>query len=265
MHGMKQPDLTISSLSNPLVRQVRALEQKKHRDEDGLFVVEGLRYVTQALLAGWVPAIILVTPRLRNDTALLKLLAPHNARRAEITPALMSRLTGRDNPEDVICAFRQRLVPVAEATTGLWVALEEIRDPGNLGTIIRTAEAAGASGVVLIGNCCDVWSAETVRASVGAISRVRIVRQTQADFVKWAGSYKGRIIGTQMAAATDFRKSAYKLPTLLLMGSEHAGLSAAVAAACTDLVNIPMQGEIESLNVATATALVLYEINRQVM
>ena len=260
---MPPAENTLSSTANPVIRQIRALEQKKGRDETGLFLVDGQRYVTEALLAGWLPAIVLATPRLRNDATLRRQLAGQKAQRHEVTPELMARITGRDNAGDLLVAFQQNYSALAAVNRGLWVGLEEIRDPGNLGTIIRTAEAAGAAGVLLIGNCCDVWSGEVIRASAGAFCRVKIARATQAEFGKWTKSYEGQVIGTMMNAPLDYRKTKYKPDALLLMGSEHAGLSPALMASCTASVKIPMKGQIESLNVAIATALLLFEMGQK--
>ncbi len=261
---MNTPDTVISSSANPTIKKMRALEQKKFREETGLFVVEGLRYVSETLLAGWGPEIVLLSPRLAKDRSLRGLIGQHNPHQLVCTPELLSRLTGRSNSEEIIVAFRQNYAVADLVKTGLWVALEQIRDPGNLGTIIRTAEAAGAIGVLLIGDCCDVWAPEVIRASVGAIARVKIARMSEADYLRWRKSYKGAVIGTLMNAKPDYREVKYSLPALLLMGSEHAGLSPAVSATCSASVRIPMQGQIESLNVATATALMLYEIMRNV-
>lgn len=259
---MNMPENIITSATNPVIKKVRGLEQKKFREETGLFVVEGLRYVSEALLAGWRAEIVLYTPRLAKDRSLRSLMEKQNPQFITVAPELLERLTGRSNSEEIIVAFHQKFAPVEAVASGLWVALEQIRDPGNLGTIIRTAEAAGAGGVLLIGDCCDVWAPEVVRASVGAISRVKIVKMSEADYLSWAKAYKGAIIATLMSAKPDYRDARYNLPALLLMGSEHAGLSDKVAASCTMSVRIPMQGQIESLNVATATAILLYEIMR---
>jgi len=142
------------------------------------------------------------------------------------------------------------------------VALEAIRDPGNLGTIIRTADGVGANGVILIGTSCDPYAREAVRASMGSIFNVAIVRMRHERFLAWARAWEGDKIGTYLAAHEDFRAMVYREPTLLVMGSEGPGLSPAVAAACSRLVKIPMAGSLDSLNLAVATALMLYEIRR---
>ena len=143
------------------------------------------------------------------------------------------------------------------------MALEAIRDPGNLGTIIRTADAVGAAGVMLVGTCCDPYSHEAVRASMGSIFNVPLVRMS-------AGALPG--LGRRRGAATssaricrrreDFRAVRYRAAHLLVMGSEGPGLSPELAAACSRLVKIPMAGRLDSLNLAVATALMLYEIRK---
>lgn len=258
---MTPPTGPISSAANPAIKRVRALEQKKFRDELGLFVVEGSRHVAEALAAGWVGDTLLATAKGKADKAL----RGFTGLKLEVTPDLLSRLTGKDNAPEVVATFRQKFASADAARQGLWVGLEEIRDPGNLGTIIRTAEAAGASGVVLIGNCCDPFMPEAIRASVGAFARVPLVRLSAAAYGKWRREYSGEVIGTAMAGAVDYREIKYKPDALLLMGSEHAGLSKAALESCTLRAYIPMRGKIESLNVATATALMLYEANRRVL
>ena len=150
------------------------------------------------------------------------------------------------------------------AADALWVVLEAVRDPGNLGTIIRTVDAVGASGVVLVGACVDPYSREAVRASMGSIFNVPLVRIAPERFVAWAATWPGDIVGTHLGAREDFRAVRYRAPTLLLMGSEGPGpVARSSTAACTRLVKIPMAGRLDSLNLAVATALVLYEMRRE--
>jgi RNA methyltransferase, TrmH family len=145
----------------------------------------------------------------------------------------------------------------ADAT---WLALEEVRDPGNLGTIIRTAEAAAVAGIILAGTCCDPWSRECVRATMGSIFAVPLVRMEIDAFRALLGAWPGETMGTHLSASEDFRHVAYRAPTLLVMGGEGPGLTDATAEACTMRVRIPMAGKLDSLNLAIATALVLYQI-----
>ncbi len=142
----------------------------------------------------------------------------------------------------------------------VWGALEEVRDTGNLGTIIRTADAVGAKGIVLIGASCDPFARECVRATMGSLFAVPLVKATREDFLKLCAGWRGDVVGTHLDASEDFRKASYRSPTLLVMGSEGPGLSEAAVAACTKLVKIPMAGRLDSLNLAVATALVLYQL-----
>jgi TrmH family RNA methyltransferase len=255
---MPDTDKTITSAANPLIKRLRSLDQKKHRDEAGVFLVEGARAVQEAVLAGWQPETVVYSPRGAGE-ALLKTL---RGEKVEVTDDLLGRITGKDNPQSVLAVFRQRQEELTAVSAGLWVGLESIRDPGNLGTIIRTADAAGAQGVMLIGECCDPWSPEAVRASVGSFARVKIVEVSMKSFPAWRKSWKGRVIGTHLAAAEDYRKMDYAPPLLLLMGSEQNGLSPELVSVCDKRVKIPMTGGAESLNLAVATGIMLYEVGR---
>ena len=169
-----------------------------------------------------------------------------------------------DNPQTVLGVFKQRWAkppePPAIAADATWLALEEIRDPGNLGTIIRTADAVGAAGIVLVGTCCDAWSRECVRATMGSIFAVPLARATHEEFAAIMAAWPGDTVGTHLAGRDDFRKVAYRAPSLLVMGGEGPGLSDAAATACSRLVKIPMAGRLDSLNLAVATGLALYQI-----
>ena len=160
----------------------------------------------------------------------------------------------------MLATFKQRWQP-RPSKTGLWLALEEIRDPGNLGTIIRTADAAGADGVILVGDCCDPYAPECVRATTGSIFAMPLVKMPTVQFVEFLSGWAGESVGTSMTAKASYRRE-YTRPTLLVMGSESRGLTAPVAAACKTLVSIPMRQGVESLNVATAAALMLFEAVR---
>jgi TrmH family RNA methyltransferase len=141
------------------------------------------------------------------------------------------------------------------------VALEDIRDPGNLGTILRTADAVSVRHVALIGESCDAFSPEAVRASMGSLFGVKLCRMTAKQFDSVLAEWPGEIVATAAHATADYRRT-YQRPTLLLMGSEGSGLSRTLAARANVSVRIPMSGGAESLNVATAAALMLYEIKR---
>lgn len=251
----------ITSLANPKVKQAVALEQRKTRKETGLFIAEGGDILTVAKAKDWAPEMVFYTKNL----VLLNWAKRSGAECLEASEAVLSKLSTRDNPQNIVGVFKQRWAELSSVQSGTWLALEEVRDPGNLGTIIRTADAAGVQGIILLGNCCDPYSREAVRASMGSVFAVPFLKVTQEDFVSVVlKCWRGAVVGTHLSGKQDFRQS-YPESTLLVMGSEGSGLSDKIAQRCTQLVRIPMVGQAESLNLATATALMLYEIRRDAL
>lgn len=239
---------TVLSPQNPTIKLIRSLSEKKFRQETGLFVAEGWEMLDRARKAGWVPVHLVSTEAIS---------AWGETRPILVTEKVMEGLSGQNNPKSALATFGQRYA--SEVTPkGVWVALEDMRDPGNLGTIIRTADAVAASGVILVGQSCDPYSGDCVRATTGSIFGVPLVRMETEAFIGLCKTWRGDVVGTHLKTTEDFRRP-YKSPTLLVMGSERRGLSDELAAACKTLVRIPMPGGAESLNVATATALMLYE------
>jgi TrmH family RNA methyltransferase len=257
----------ITSLQNERVKFIRALEMRKVRKETGLFAVEGASILVSARDAGHVPK-ILVYQSGTADSGIARQIAAwalrENAEVLEVSEAVLGKLAAKDNPQSMLGVFPQMWSdpPAAEKVpaNATWLALEEVRDPGNLGTIIRTAHAAGAAGVILVGTCCDPYSRECVRATMGSIFAVPLVRMEQDAFLRLAKSWTGDVAGTHLDGTEDYRKAAYRGPSLLVMGGEGPGLSRQATEACTKLVRIPMAGNLDSLNLAIATALALYQI-----
>ncbi|HLK25647.1 MAG TPA: RNA methyltransferase [Caulobacteraceae bacterium] len=254
----------VTSLTNPLVKAARALHMRKARAETGLFLAEGLKLVAEAVALGQAPMTLLFAA----EAAALPAFRPvaDATRRAggdvvEVSPAVLAKVSRRENPQAVVATFAQSRPSLAALDPGAapaWVALEGVRDPGNLGTIVRTVDAAGAGGVILIGETCDPYSVEAVRATMGSIFAVPIYRATAEAFVAWRGAWPGSVVGTLLSATTDYREAAYRPPSLVLMGPEQAGLSPGLAALCDVTVKIPMRGRADSLNLAVATGVMLY-------
>lgn len=261
----------ITSLTNDRVKAIRALEMRKERKETGLFVAEGASILVTARDAGFAPETLVHLVGAADSGIAKGLLAWADRTRAEVlevSEAVLGKLAAKDNPQTMLGVFRQRWADLPaigrpQPADRCWVVLEEVRDPGNLGTIVRTADAVGAAGVILVGTCCDPYSRECVRATMGSIFTVPIARASLDGFLAWRATWPGDVIGTHLTGSTDFRAVAYDTPTLLVMGSEGPGLSDAMAAACTRLVKIPMAGSLDSLNLAVATALALYQIRGQ--
>jgi len=252
----------ITSAQNPAVKLARSLRLRKNRADTGLFQAEGSKVLETAMSADW-PLHTLFLREASDDARWSGWAARHEARIVELKAGLMTDVTGQDNPPPVAAILKQKLAlpPSSPAARDDWIVLEEIRDPGNLGTIIRTADAAGAAGVLLVGNACDPFSREAVRASMGSLFAVPLARIDGDELALLAAHWPGDVVATAMTAGEDFR-STYRRPALILMGSEGSGLSPLLSALGTRQVRIPMAGRTESLNVAAAAALMLYEVRR---
>ncbi|MEQ8587131.1 MAG: RNA methyltransferase [Thalassobaculaceae bacterium] len=259
-------DTVITSAANAEIKAVRALATKKGRQQQNAFVSEGLRHVVEAARAGWRIRRLIVADR-QETTPVIE-----EARRAcldtggrviAVSADLMSRIAKRDNAQSVIAVIEQKTAPLSAVTAepgALWVALESVRDPGNLGSVMRSADAFGAKGVILIGHTVDPFSIEAVRATMGAIVNVPLVRCDEAAFLDWRASWAGRVVGTHLAGPHRPEGLRSDAPTILLMGNEQAGLPAAFAQACDTLVRIPMRPGADSLNLAAATAIMLHAL-----
>jgi TrmH family RNA methyltransferase len=257
---------TVTSLTNPTVKAVRALHMRKERDETGLFLAEGLKIVTEAVELGHAPTILLYGPDAGDHPVLRRVVEATTAAGGEVievTRDILEKIARRDNPQAVLGVFAQRFVALdslePHAATA-FVALEQVRDPGNLGTIVRTADAAGCGAVILVGDCCDPYSVEAVRATMGSIFATPIAKASVAEFLAWRGAWPGSVVGTLLTATVDHRSADYQKPTLLLMGNEQQGLTPTMAAACDVNVKIPMRGRADSLNLSVATGIMIYAV-----
>ncbi len=260
---------SITSLQNERVKLIRALEMRKVRRDTGLFAAEGASLLLTARAAGWLPRMLVVLAGSRQDAVPAQMASwaeRAGAECLEVSAAVLAKLTGKDNPQTMLGVFEQRWAklpePAAVPAEALWLALEAPRDPGNLGSIIRTLDAVAAEGIVLIGQSCDPYSREAVRASMGSIFNVPVARLDAQSFLAWRARWGGEVVGTHLEARQDFRRGGYRPPLLLLMGSEGPGLSAELARACSRLVKIPMAGRLDSLNLSVAAALMLYELRK---
>ena len=259
----------ITSLANPIVKEIRGLALSKNRRASGLFVAEGLKLVADALDGAWRIRHLVHAARVANEALVTRLGAISVARGANVisvSEAVLAKIARRENPQTVIGVFEQKLTPPSDIRPGandVYVALEAVRDPGNLGTIIRTADAVGANGVILVGDTVDPFSVEAVRATMGSIFHMPLTRATPAEFEALRARWPGTVVGTHLNATTDYRGAEYRGPVLLVMGGEQAGLTPVMAAACGMLVKIPMAGRADSLNLAVATGVMLFEIMRE--
>jgi len=262
----------VTSLSNPIVKDIKALSDKKHRDETKSFMAEGLKLVIDALELGFEIRTLVYAKNVKDKPQVVQAATKTVARGGlvlEVSEKVLSSITRRDNPQMVVGIFTQRwtslrdLKPKADET---YVALDRVRDPGNLGTIIRTADAAGASGVILLGETTDPYSMETVRATMGSVFALPLVKASPADFLAWKKGAGVSVVATHLAGAVDYRTIDYrKKPVVLLMGNEQAGLPDALASEADALARIPQAGLADSLNLAIATGIMLFEARRHLL
>lgn len=260
----------LTSFSNPTIKLLRSLHDKKGRREAGLFLAEGLRVVSEAVDAGWTPHVLLLTAdaaRHPLGRAAAEACLDAGGEAVDVPRELLAKVVGKDNPAGAAAAFAipdtglARLDPRASFA---WIAAEGLKDPGNLGTMLRTADATGAGGVILIDQSCDPWSVEAVRASMGAVFTKAVARADWPEFVAWARAGGAMLAGAVLADdAVDYQAPRYAAPTVLVMGNEQSGLPPDYAAVCDARVMIPMAGKADSLNVAVATAVLLYEVVNQ--
>lgn len=256
----------ITAFSNSLVKRVRSLRDKKHRKAEGLFLAEGLRILTEAREAGRLPHYLFFSREGAGHPLAQALIADveqAGGEAIETSHDILSKLSGKDNAQAVVGVFSEFTTPLAAldwSRAPIWLVAERLRDPGNLGTILRTGDAVGAGGLILIDDCVDPFSVEAVRASMGALFTVPITQARWDEFLPWLRSGPGQLVGLSLQTDIDYRAAAYMTPTFLLTGNEAQGLPESFEAECDLLVKIPMLGKADSLNAAVATAVMAYEV-----
>ena len=259
----------ITAFSNPLIKRVRNLRDKKHRREEGLFLAEGLRILTEAREAGRLPQYLFYTRESASHPLVLALVEAVEGKTGwaiETNADILSKLSGKDNPGAVVGVFAEfeaRLDDLDRSSSPIWLVAERLRDPGNLGTILRTADAVGAGGLILVDECVDPFSVEAVRASMGALFTVPVARAPWAEFATWLRKGPGQLVGLSLDTELDYQAARYEAPTFLLTGNEAQGMPDFMAKACDVTVKIPMLGKADSLNAAVATAVMAYEVLNQ--
>ena len=261
---------TIESLSNPLVKRMRLLREKRHRRAEGLFLAEGLRIATEAREVGVLPHWLFLGPEGDAHPLARALAADTLAAGGEVidtTPAILSKLSGKDNPQTVVGIYAEPDTSLADLdrdAAPIWLVAERLRDPGNLGTMLRTADAVGAGGLILLDDSTDPYAVEAVRASMGAIFTQKLVVARWEEFLPWLRQGPGQLVATWLGGDTeDYQAVRYAAPTFILKGNESQGLPPDYAAAADVRVKMPMLGKADSLNAAVATAVMAYEVLNQ--
>ncbi|SFR98789.1 TrmH family RNA methyltransferase [Sphingomonas jatrophae] len=256
----------ITAFSNPLVKSARSLREKKGRRLERRFLAEGLRILTEAREAGRLPETIFFAADSAAHplvTTLVDAVEAAGGEAIETDRDILHKLSGKDNPQAVVGVFAEfdtALEAIDRSAAPIWLVAERLRDPGNLGTILRTGDAVGAGGLILIDDCADPFGVEAVRASMGALFTQRLAQARWEEFLPWLRAGPGLLAGLALDGSEDFRAPRFTAPTFILVGNEAQGLPPAYAAACDVRVRIPMLGKADSLNAAVATAVMAYEV-----
>jgi TrmH family RNA methyltransferase len=256
----------VTAFSNATVKLLRSLRDKKARKAEGLFLAEGLRILTEARDSGRLPEIVAFSPEGAKHPLAAEIIAAAEAAggdAVETTPDILSKMSGKDNPQMLLGAYRQpetSLACIDRSQAPLWIVAQALRDPGNIGTILRTGDAVGAGGLILVDDCADPYSVEAVRASMGAIFTQQVATCRWPEFVEWLRGGAGQLVGTSLKATLDYLEAEYRKPCFLLIGNEQQGLPADYEAECDLVVKIPMAGRADSLNAAMATAVMAFAV-----
>ncbi len=268
----------ITSLANDRIRAIRKLQDRKTRQESGLFTVEGLRIVAEALEQARTGRVrvdtLVVAPELLKSSFGRELVAEQASLGVpilEVSAEVFERISIKEGPQGLAAIVEQHWLPLQDArlefasalASNTWVALDAVADPGNLGTIMRTHDAVRGQGVILLDQSTDPYDPSAVRGIMGAIFTQSLTRASFHEFAAWKRKYGYPVIGTSDKARIDYHAYTYPPALVLLMGSERQGLQEHHLALCDEVVSIPMLGKSDSLNLAVATAIVLYEILNQ--
>jgi TrmH family RNA methyltransferase len=255
----------ITGFSNPTVKYLRSLREKKHRKAAGKFLAEGLRLLTDARECGKLPEVLVMASGRDPHPLLAALEADVLAAGGEVLEMaedILAKVTGKDNPQAVAGVFAEydtSLAALDRSRAPIWLVAQALRDPGNLGTMLRTGDAVGAGGLILLDDCADPMSVEAVRASMGAIFTQQIAQARWDEFLPWLRSSAGQLVAASLRDAQPYRNAPYQAPCFLMVGNESRGLPEEYELACDLRVTMPMKGRADSLNAAVAAAVLAYE------
>ncbi|MFM5917741.1 MAG: TrmH family RNA methyltransferase [Novosphingobium sp.] len=255
----------ITGFSNPTVKFLRSLREKKHRKASGKFLAEGLRLLTDARESGHLPEMLVMAVG-RDPHPLLDALEADVLTAGgdvlEMSEDLLAKVSGKDNPQAVAGVFAEfdtSLAAIDRSSAKIWLVAQALRDPGNLGTMLRTGDAVGAGGLILIDDCADPFSVEAVRASMGAVFTQTVAQARWEQFLPWLRGGTGQLVAASLRDAVDYRGAPYSAPCFLMVGNESRGLPEEYELACDLRVTMPMKGRADSLNAAVAAAVLAYE------
>lgn len=259
----------VISTSNPEIKSIRALREKKRRDETGLFFVEGIRPVMEAYSQQAQFTRIIYCPSLLRSQVGMDFIRQVSAGQESLLLQVDERtfggITCKEGPQGLAAVIRQRWnsLRTLSQEKGIWVALDSVQDPGNLGSILRTLDAVGGKGIILLDQGTDAYHPTAVRASMGAIFSMCLIKTDREQFIAWQTASQFPCIAAVCNQGLDYQALHYPPSLVLLMGSEQKGLNPDLIGICEHFIHIPMMGRADSLNLANAASVILYEVYNQ--
>lgn len=259
----------ITSLQNPLVKNILLLEEKpRERRVQNLIVIEGLREIRLAITTGFTITSLLYCREIIQDEEFRSLLSNTVSlfEMAELTPEIFNRLAYRKDSGGAIALAEPRRTDFTEVKLSinpLILVLESVEKPGNLGAILRTADASNLDAVIICDPQTDIYNPNAIRASLGAIFSMPVVTGTTEQTITWLRSNKVKMFGTALTAKEFYHEVSFRQPSAIIMGSEATGLSQKWVEDADLLIKIPMNGKIDSMNVSASAAVVVFEALRQ--
>lgn len=255
----------ITSAQNPKIKALLHLREKKERDITGLFLIEGYRELRRAVDAGVRFEALFICPELFLGTNEEALIANIQAQSFELPKSLFEKISYRDRPDGLVGVAHQMKTTLSQMQPekGIYVVAEAIEKPGNLGTILRSADAVGAKAVIVCDRCTDIYNPNVVRASVGTLFTLPVIEAGGEEMLKWLKKNQIQIVAATPAASLNFTEAPLSGSVAIVVGTEQLGLTQKWLDNADICVQIPMKGIADSLNVAMATTLLLYEALRQ--
>jgi TrmH family RNA methyltransferase len=260
----------VTSTTNRGIKDIHRLNEKKYRDETGLFYVEGIRPILEAYAQKADITRIVYCPEILRSQVALDFIHQFSAKKEnlilQVSEIVFSFIAHKEGPQGLAAVIRQRwdgLVEIENSDSGIWIGLDSVQDPGNLGSILRTLDAVGGKGLILLDQCTDVYHPTAVRASMGAVFTQKIIKVESEEFIAWKKKTRIPCFGSVCERADDYQLILYPDRIIILMGSEQKGLNKSLIDVSDQLINLPMRGHVDSLNLSNAASIILYEVYNQ--
>lgn len=261
----------ITSSQNKFIKLAASLKQKKYRDELSLFIIEGVRLVEEAAKSSWQVATCIYTAEALLQERVQGVVADlqsKNCRMIQVSTSIYDKITDTKEPQGIMAIVEKYTYHLEELlireNKPFLVVLDELQDPGNVGTIIRTAAAAGCTGVILTKGCADVFAAKAVRSSMGSIFQIPIFEGLHtSEIISYLKQHRVDLLATSLESSNVYFKVDFTKSIAVVFGNEGNGVSQALLQHAKDRLYIPLLGHVESLNVAASAAVILYEVVRQ--